>query len=257
MRQEFLFQQIVAQRIIDSNTEKEEAESVLLSVLSMEIYQKVVSKDQHLLDPHQNAALVSLSFDGEKLRKPTWTVTERFNFISKFFQLIEKTCMTFELEFVKTDQMSCLLMRDLGSHPKSQLDSLMTFIFEVSRSLESMYTELFDDSVSLKVGVAIGPCCSGIFSMDQFVYDVTGKSVILCETLRHVCPEGEVLVSAEVRELLQYNSNFEFCEYLPEGNREYGSRLYTVQETKSIWSLFLREADWMSEWVESEESSLA
>lgn len=69
--------------------------------------------------------------------------------------------------------------------------------------------------VQIRVGVHIGPVLAGIIGQKRFLYDLWGDTVNVASRMEAASRPGAVLVTSEVRNLLQEAFEFEECPAVP------------------------------------------
>lgn len=187
--------------------EREKAEKLLLNVLPASIARRLKSGERPLADRFDDVAvlfadLVDFTPMSEKLL-PEEVVAILDRLFSEFDAIAERR----HLEKIKTVGDAYLVVGGLPEPRPDAAEAVAEMALDMQELIAANPTS-FGRSLSLRVGIDIGPVVAGVIGQKKFTYDIWGDTVNTASRMESHGIPGEIQVTPRAYQRLKHSYRF-------------------------------------------------
>jgi class 3 adenylate cyclase len=185
-----------------------EQEQLLLSIVPNAIAKRIRQGEHDIGEVVNNVTVLFADLVGFSRLLDTLPPHESINFLSDLVTTFDEAADRYGIEKIKTIGDRYLAVCGLSvpylDHDKRAIDFAMEMQAIVRR-----FCQEYNLSLELSAGINSGEIISGIVGKHKFVYDIWGETINLASTFCNACPDGAIIVSADICKRLSDIYTFE------------------------------------------------
>lgn len=188
--------------------EQEKSENLLLNILPKSIAQRLKEQDSVIADSFDNISVLFTDLVGFTPLSAKLSPEELVTLLNDIFSRFDKWVDFYGLEKIKTSGDSYMVVGGLPLPYKDHAKNMASLALHMQQELSQFNSEL-NQSLTIRIGIHIGPVVAGVVGTKKFSYDVWGDTVNTASRLESHGVDGQIQVSKGIYDVLKDDFIFE------------------------------------------------
>jgi len=182
--------------------EKARSEALLLNVLPPSIAGRMSRGERLIADNHETATILFADIVGFTPLSRTMDPNTLVALLDRVFTAFDAIADEYDLEKIKTIGDSYMLAAGAPAERMGEPERVCRAALAMRQALAEIARGI-DASLSMRIGIHIGPVVAGVIGQKKFIYDIWGDTVNTASRMESSAPPGEIQVTAAVVQHLE------------------------------------------------------
>lgn len=178
----------------------QEQEKLLHAILPAQIATKIVEGQTLIAESAESVSVFFMDIVNFTNISSTLSPTALLNSLNDIFSDIDQLAVQYEIEKIKTIGDAYMAVASISNHNPEHAKHIAEFAIAVIE--RSKDWNLGGHSITVRIGIHVGPVVSGVIGRQRFTFDVWGDTVNIASRLERSSEPNHIHISEELKNIL-------------------------------------------------------
>ena len=178
----------------------QEQEKLLHAILPSQIATKIVEGQTLIAESAESVSVFFMDIVNFTNISSTLSPTALLNSLNDIFSDIDQLAVQYEIEKIKTIGDAYMAVASIPNHNPEHARHIAEFAIAVIE--RSKDWNLGGHSITVRIGIHVGPVVSGVIGRQRFTFDVWGDTVNIASRLERSSEPNHIHISEELKNIL-------------------------------------------------------
>ncbi|NET45123.1 adenylate/guanylate cyclase domain-containing protein [Okeania sp. SIO2B3] len=188
--------------------QKQQMQQLLLNILPAKIAQRLQTGARSIADSFDDVSVLFADLVGFTEFCSNVSAIELVDFLNLIFSEFDQLAQKYRLEKIKTIGDAYMVVGGLLIQQEDHLQAIANMALEMQACLERICVQQ-QTSLTLRIGIHVGPVVAGVIGQTKFIYDLWGDTVNIASRMESSGIDGEIQVTSVIYQRLKEKFVFE------------------------------------------------
>lgn len=188
-------------------SEQEKSERLLLNILPQSIADRLKQSPQAIADGFEDASILFADIVGFTELSGTRSPHTLVELLNDIFSLFDQLSERYGLEKIKTIGDAYMVVGGLPNPHPDHLAAIAAMALDMQQAVSDFSLQA-GQTISLRMGINVGPVVAGVIGHKKFIYDLWGDAVNVASRMESLGEPGRIQVTQAVYQRLQHRYQF-------------------------------------------------
>ncbi|NER03938.1 MAG: PAS domain S-box protein [Okeania sp. SIO3C4] len=188
--------------------QKQQIQELLLNILPAKIAQRLQAGARAIADSFDDVSVLFADLVGFTEFCSNISATELVELLNLIFSEFDQLTQKYLLEKIKTIGDAYMVVGGLLIQQEDHLQAIANMALEMQACLDRICVQQ-QTSLTLRIGIHVGPVVAGVIGKTKFIYDLWGDTVNIASRMESSGIDGEIQVTSVIYQRLKEKFVFE------------------------------------------------
>lgn len=164
--------------------EKKKSEAILYNLIPESIADRLRLGEQHIAEVFSDCTVLFADIVGFTALSSELTPSQLVSMINTLFHAFDRLVEVYELEKIKTNGDSYIVVGGLAENESDHADKCLQFSRQILKEIKT-YNAQYGMNLAMRVGLNTGPVVAGVVGTTRFSFDLWGDTVNLASRMEN------------------------------------------------------------------------